>query len=219
MATRPGERCPGHPGPGRSDRRLCRTDAIRAHPTDCDIARSAASGQVLACAPLVARGWRNRQTRWIQVPVPARAWGFNSPLAHQQDRPLTCTNGQGPCRVRSPGTILGSTRTPSARSETSARARGAPRRRSKDASAEASFARLPRGVGVCSPGRRSRATGWPCEAMARPAAQHLRPPRPVRDRVSACRGGRGSPAATLCIGWLARKDSRSPGHLPSMALR
>ena len=28
------------------------------------------------------RGWRNRQTRWIQVPVPARAWGFNSPLAH-----------------------------------------------------------------------------------------------------------------------------------------
>jgi hypothetical protein len=22
------------------------------------------------------------QTRWIQVPVPARAWGFNSPLAH-----------------------------------------------------------------------------------------------------------------------------------------
>jgi hypothetical protein len=32
------------------------------------------------------RGWRNRQTRWIQVPVPARAWGFNSPLAHQQHR-------------------------------------------------------------------------------------------------------------------------------------
>lgn len=28
------------------------------------------------------RGWRNRQTRWIQVPVPERAWGFNSPLAH-----------------------------------------------------------------------------------------------------------------------------------------
>lgn len=31
------------------------------------------------------RGWRNRQTRWIQVPVPARAWGFNSPLAHQEE--------------------------------------------------------------------------------------------------------------------------------------
>lgn len=30
------------------------------------------------------RGWRNRQTRWIQVPVPERAWGFNSPLAHRQ---------------------------------------------------------------------------------------------------------------------------------------
>jgi hypothetical protein len=22
------------------------------------------------------------QTRWLQVPVPARAWGFKSPLAH-----------------------------------------------------------------------------------------------------------------------------------------
>lgn len=32
------------------------------------------------------RGWRNRQTRWIQVPVPARAWGFNSPLAHHWRR-------------------------------------------------------------------------------------------------------------------------------------
>ncbi len=32
------------------------------------------------------RGWRNRQTRWIQVPVPERAWGFNSPLAHHGDR-------------------------------------------------------------------------------------------------------------------------------------
>ena len=30
------------------------------------------------------RGWRNRQTRWIQVPVPERAWGFNSPLAHRE---------------------------------------------------------------------------------------------------------------------------------------
>src|SRR6059058_5154379 len=31
------------------------------------------------------RGWRNRQTRWIQVPVPERAWGFNSPLAHSEE--------------------------------------------------------------------------------------------------------------------------------------
>ena len=27
--------------------------------------------------------WRNRQTRTVQVRVPARAWGFNSPLEHE----------------------------------------------------------------------------------------------------------------------------------------
>ena len=26
-----------------------------------------------------------RQTRWLQVPVSERAWGFKSPLAHQYD--------------------------------------------------------------------------------------------------------------------------------------
>ena len=26
-----------------------------------------------------------RQTRWLQVPVSARTWGFKSPLAHQYD--------------------------------------------------------------------------------------------------------------------------------------
>src|SRR3954464_8426038 len=31
-----------------------------------------------------ARGWRNRQTRTVQVRVPERAWGFNSPLAHSE---------------------------------------------------------------------------------------------------------------------------------------
>ena len=31
------------------------------------------------------REWRNRQTRTVQVRVPARAWGFNSPLAHPSD--------------------------------------------------------------------------------------------------------------------------------------
>jgi hypothetical protein len=36
----------------------------------------------LAAAGALLREWRNRQTRRIQVPVPARAWGFNSPLAH-----------------------------------------------------------------------------------------------------------------------------------------
>ena len=30
--------------------------------------------------------WRNRQTRWLQVPVFERVWGFKSPLAHT--RPL-----------------------------------------------------------------------------------------------------------------------------------
>ena len=29
-----------------------------------------------------AREWRNRQTRTVQVRVPERAWGFNSPLEH-----------------------------------------------------------------------------------------------------------------------------------------
>ena len=45
------------------------------------------------------RGWRNRQTRWIQVPVPERAWGFNSPLAHRrtglpQGRPVLRCDGR-----------------------------------------------------------------------------------------------------------------------------
>ena len=30
------------------------------------------------------REWRNRQTRTVQVRVPERVWGFNSPLAHVQ---------------------------------------------------------------------------------------------------------------------------------------
>ena len=33
----------------------------------------------------LAREWRNRQTRTVQVRVPVRAWGFNSPLAHQYE--------------------------------------------------------------------------------------------------------------------------------------
>ncbi len=31
-----------------------------------------------------SREWRNRQTRTVQVRVPERAWGFNSPLAHRE---------------------------------------------------------------------------------------------------------------------------------------
>lgn len=33
-------------------------------------------------ASLSSREWRNWQTRWLQVPVLERAWGFKSPLAH-----------------------------------------------------------------------------------------------------------------------------------------
>lgn len=35
----------------------------------------------------VTREWRNRQTRTVQVRVPERAWGFNSPLAHSKRKP------------------------------------------------------------------------------------------------------------------------------------
>jgi hypothetical protein len=34
-----------------------------------------------------SREWRNRQTRTVQVRVPVRAWGFNSPLAHPRPGP------------------------------------------------------------------------------------------------------------------------------------
>jgi hypothetical protein len=33
---------------------------------------------------LSSREWRNWQTRWLQVPVLERAWGFKSPLAHER---------------------------------------------------------------------------------------------------------------------------------------
>ena len=36
--------------------------------------------KVLIC--LSSREWRNWQTRWLQVPVFERTWGFKSPLAH-----------------------------------------------------------------------------------------------------------------------------------------
>ena len=32
-----------------------------------------------------SREWRNWQTRWLQVPVLERAWGFKSPLAHANE--------------------------------------------------------------------------------------------------------------------------------------
>ena len=42
-----------------------------------------------------SREWRNRQTRTVQVRVPERVWGFNSPLAHQRRYPLVTYR---PCR-------------------------------------------------------------------------------------------------------------------------
>src|SRR5690606_7576462 len=43
-----------------------------------------------------SREWRNRQTRWLQVPVPERAWGFNSPLAHTTQMAPTRDTRAGP---------------------------------------------------------------------------------------------------------------------------
>ena len=51
-----------------------------------------------------AREWRNRQTRTVQVRVPARAWGFNSPLAHRGvivELPKPCLWNACSGRVRS----------------------------------------------------------------------------------------------------------------------
>ena len=36
-----------------------------------------------------SRVWRNWQTRWLQVPVSARTWGFKSPLAHTSNPVLS----------------------------------------------------------------------------------------------------------------------------------
>ena len=36
--------------------------------------------------PLHSGEWRNWQTRWLQVPVSERTWGFKSPLAHSSGR-------------------------------------------------------------------------------------------------------------------------------------
>lgn len=39
------------------------------------------------------RKWRNWQTRWLQVPVIARSWGFKSPLAHKESLFKGCEPG------------------------------------------------------------------------------------------------------------------------------
>lgn len=58
------------------------------------------------------REWRNRQTRTVQVRVPERAWGFNSPLAHRREIPFDRKVGRDflmsgavlPARAHSPTT-------------------------------------------------------------------------------------------------------------------
>jgi hypothetical protein len=42
-----------------------------------------ANSQLKVLASLSSREWRNWQTRWLQVPVFERTWGFKSPLAHR----------------------------------------------------------------------------------------------------------------------------------------
>ena len=66
-----------------------RRDVIRLRPCSsarpaCDARESWPTGN--RC--LHSREWRNWQTRRIQVPVPARVWGFKSPLAHPSSRVL-----------------------------------------------------------------------------------------------------------------------------------
>ena len=54
---------------------------------------------VVACCG--AREWRNRQTRTVQVRVPERVWGFNSPLAHHHESPRACLRSEAiPCFMR-----------------------------------------------------------------------------------------------------------------------
>ncbi len=42
------------------------------------------SGAALRFPGCPSGEWRNRQTRWLQVPVRATSWGFKSPLAHHE---------------------------------------------------------------------------------------------------------------------------------------
>ena len=63
-----------------------------------------------------SREWRNWQTRWLQVPVFERMWGFKSPLAHsgsiaKQDVSICKTQSEQerPPGNRGPFVILGTT--------------------------------------------------------------------------------------------------------------
>src|SRR4029453_11941396 len=65
-------------GHGKPDYRYTQC-SNRATPNGCRKVRRPA----LSFPACYSGEWRNWQTRWLQVPVAARAWGFKSPLAHQ----------------------------------------------------------------------------------------------------------------------------------------
>src|SRR5215216_6924170 len=57
---------------------------LQLFPADRAAVRASLSGWIAQHARPSARV-AERQTRWLQVPVSARTWGFKSPLAHQYD--------------------------------------------------------------------------------------------------------------------------------------
>ena len=69
-------------------------EGLETHRSECrwrcfEVRSTSATGEARDPAGNVrplTREWRNWQTRRIQVPVPARAWGFKSPLAHPSRR-------------------------------------------------------------------------------------------------------------------------------------
>src|SRR5690606_2101988 len=69
-----------------------------------------------------SREWRNRQTRTVQVRVPERAWGFNSPLAHVTKVPVRVIwPGPSPFREDGAVALLDDTGVPLARVRPTAR--------------------------------------------------------------------------------------------------
>ena len=109
---------------------------------------------------LGAREWRNRQTRTVQVRVPVRAWGFNSPLAH---------DNLGALPARAPVPPTGALRLPSA------------------ATAQPPTAPVPRPVaGIVRAGPSGPVSGVCAARSAGPGSWHAFPrtrPRPLDART------------------------------------
>ena len=70
-----------HASSSRGSRDGKRVDAARPFPPRPAAGRMAFAPRIVL-ASLSSREWRNWQTRWLQVPVFERTWGFKSPLAH-----------------------------------------------------------------------------------------------------------------------------------------